>query len=131
MSKSMKKALQKQMTKVNKNFKQAEKLLESCKNEKCIPEKKMTKEYKKYNELATKKCTDKFDEKSMKCRANIYIDSKYKKMFSQNENCKIKNCLNESKRLIKTLNNMYKKKRSLDKQYTKSMKTNNKNNKKK
>lgn len=130
MSKSMKRALQKQMKKVNNNFTQADKKLDNCKNKKCIPTKTLNKEVFKNNKLITEKCGTKFNMKYLKCKKPLYENSEFKKLFIESEDCKAKKCSKEIKNFVKTLNEMYTKKRSLDKQYEKSMKktmtTNNK-----
>jgi hypothetical protein len=125
MSKSMKQTLQKQMTSVNNNFKKAVKQLENCKNENCISENSVFKDYENFDKLMFTKCANTNFDKLVKCRKQMYIKSDLKKKFAQYDDCKIKNCSKESKQLLKTLNDMNKQKHSLDKQYKKSMKTNN------
>jgi hypothetical protein len=130
MSKSMKKALQNQMKKVNNNFTQADKQLANCKNKKCIPTKTLNKQAFRINKLITENCGTKFNMKYLKCKKPLYENSEFKKLFIESEDCKAKKCSKEIKNFVKTLNEMYTKKRSLDKQYEKSMKktmmTNNK-----
>ena len=120
MSISTKKALQKKITIINKPMNNAMNKFNDCRNKKCIPTKTLKKEYKKYYNLLTKKCGNKINNNSSKCRTQIYEDSEHKKLSEQNEACSKKKCSKESKYLIKTVNEKMKKTEKLFKENEKN-----------